>query len=123
MAPSLYDQLQYFAVSFPAPFVAHVEINRPEKINAFHEAMWLELGGVFRGLSHDPDVRAIMLSGRGEKGFCAGLDVMAASQGDILGDSKDGTKPDGARTAQKLRRHIDEFQGSISEVEKCEKRE
>jgi len=27
----------YFNVTFPAPYVAHVEINRPEKLNAFYQ--------------------------------------------------------------------------------------
>jgi len=30
-------QYEYFNVSFPAEYVAHVEINRPEKLNAFVE--------------------------------------------------------------------------------------
>jgi hypothetical protein len=29
---------EFFNVSFPAEYVAHVEINRPEKLNAFVEA-------------------------------------------------------------------------------------
>lgn len=28
---------EFFNVSFPAEYVAHVEINRPEKLNAFKE--------------------------------------------------------------------------------------
>ena len=28
---------EYFIVTFPAEYVAHVEINRPEKLNAFVE--------------------------------------------------------------------------------------
>jgi delta(3,5)-delta(2,4)-dienoyl-CoA isomerase len=28
---------EFFKVSFPAEYVAHVEINRPEKLNAFKE--------------------------------------------------------------------------------------
>jgi delta(3,5)-delta(2,4)-dienoyl-CoA isomerase len=30
-------QYKYFNVSFPAEYVAHVEVNRPEKMNAFVE--------------------------------------------------------------------------------------
>ena len=30
-------QYEYFNVTFPAEYVAHVEINRPEKLNAFVE--------------------------------------------------------------------------------------
>ena len=28
---------KYFNLTYPLPFVAHVEINRPEKMNAFKE--------------------------------------------------------------------------------------
>ncbi|KAL2132168.1 hypothetical protein VTI74DRAFT_4131 [Chaetomium olivicolor] len=112
-----YDNLSHFNVTSPTPFVAHVEISRPAKLNAFYEAMWLELRQIFRQLSSDPDVRAVVLSGAGDRAFTAGLDVTAASEGGVL--STEGE--DAARKAAKLRRYIDEFQGCISSVEKCEK--
>ncbi|KAF3390564.1 hypothetical protein F1880_009414 [Penicillium rolfsii] len=110
---------KYFTVKFPAesPYVAHVEINRPDKMNAFFEAMWLEMRQVFTQLSEDSSVRAIVLSGAGEKAFTAGLDVKAASEGALSGDSN----LDPARKAVHLRRHILEFQDCISAVERCEK--
>ena len=113
-----YAGYQHFVTSGPAPFVAHVEINRPSKLNAFHEAMWHELRAVFRQLSSDPDVRAVVLSGAGERAFTAGLDVTAASEGGVL--SRDGV--DGARKAAAMRRYIADFQECISAVERCEKR-
>ncbi|GAB1314010.1 ClpP/crotonase-like domain-containing protein [Madurella fahalii] len=112
-----YAGYQHFAITSPATFVAHVEINRPDKLNAFFEAMWLELRRVFQQLSSDPDVRAVVLSGAGDRAFTAGLDVKAASEGGVL--SAEGT--DGARKAAKLRRYIAEFQDCISAVERCEK--
>jgi delta(3,5)-delta(2,4)-dienoyl-CoA isomerase len=115
-----YSNLEYFRVSSPAPFVAHVEIHRPAKLNAFVEAMWLELRRVFDTLSSDPDVRAVVLSGAGDRAFTAGLDVTAAAAG--LLSPEDGAGLDGARRAAKLRRHIKEFQECISAVERCEKR-
>ena len=114
-----YSGLEHFRVTGPAPFVAHVEIHRPAKLNAFHEAMWLELGRAFRQLSVDPDVRAVVLSGAGDRAFTTGLDVQAAGQGDILSG---GGAADGARRAAHIRRHIVEFQESVGAVEKCEKR-
>ncbi|KAK4191605.1 putative delta-delta-dienoyl-CoA isomerase mitochondrial precursor [Podospora australis] len=113
-----YAGFKYFAVASPAPFVAHVEINRPTKLNAFKEAMWLELRQVFEKLSVDPDVRAVVLSGAGDRAFTAGLDVQEASQNGLLAPE---AGVDGARKAAKLRRHIAEFQECISSVEKCEK--
>ncbi|KAJ5153531.1 Delta(3-5)-Delta(2-4)-dienoyl-CoA isomerase [Penicillium canariense] len=110
---------QYFTVQFPPenPYVAHVEINRAEKMNAFFEAMWLELRQVFAQLSEDSAVRAIVLSGAGEKAFTTGLDVKAASQGPLVGKADH----DPARKAVQLRRHVAEFQDCISAIERCEK--
>ena len=64
--------LKFFKISFPAPFVAHLEINRPEKLNAFLDPMWGELKVAFEWLSENPDVRCVMFSGSGEKAFTAG---------------------------------------------------
>ncbi|KAJ5730463.1 Delta(3-5)-Delta(2-4)-dienoyl-CoA isomerase [Penicillium malachiteum] len=112
---------KHFNVSFPAnrPYVAHVEINRAEKMNSFIEAMWLEMGQLFDRLSDDSNVRAIVLSGAGDKAFTTGLDVKAASQGNVL--SSEETGQDAARKATAFRRHIAEFQGCITAVERCEK--
>jgi len=63
-------------VSFPAPFVAHVELNRPKKLNAINGAMWADIRSVFDILRDDPDVRAIVLSGSG-RCFTSGLDRMS----------------------------------------------
>ncbi|OIW28980.1 delta-delta-dienoyl-CoA isomerase, partial [Coniochaeta ligniaria NRRL 30616] len=109
----------YFRTSSPAPFVSHVEINRPDKLNAFHEQMWLELRQVFDQLSSDPEVRAVVLSGAGDRAFSAGLDVVAASQTETLQGGRSGA--DAARKAAGIRRHILEFQECISAVERCEK--
>ncbi|KAF9741667.1 enoyl-hydratase isomerase family protein [Paraphaeosphaeria minitans] len=114
---------EYFNVTFPAEYVAHVEINRPEKLNAFVEQMWLNLSAIFKRLSHDSNIRSIILTGSGDRAFTAGLDVtvidrspQAASQGTLSQSSSDS-----ARTATALRRHIFEFQGCITALEKCEK--
>ncbi|KAL4928209.1 enoyl-CoA hydratase/isomerase family protein [Aspergillus undulatus] len=111
---------KHFNLTFPQEYVAHVEINRPNQLNAFFEAMWLELGTLINQLSIDPSVRAIIISGAGEKAFTAGLDVKAASQGLLSSDSKScGTDP--ARKAVHLRREIGSFQDCVSTLEKCEK--
>ncbi|KAI3316720.1 enoyl CoA hydratase-like protein [Xylariaceae sp. AK1471] len=113
-----YTTFKHFLVSSPAEYVAHVETNRPEKLNAFFEDMWLELGQIFRKLSYDPNVRAVIFSAVGERAFTAGLDVQAAMQGGML--SRDETT-DGSRFATRVRRHVLEFQDSIGAIEKCEK--
>ncbi|ROW13333.1 hypothetical protein VPNG_05501 [Cytospora leucostoma] len=115
-----YTHYAHFIISNPDTYVAHVEINRPAKLNAFKRDMWLELRAIFRQLSADPEVRAVVLSGAGERAFTAGLDVHAASQGEaaLLGSKGDA---DGSRVATLLRRDVYDFQDCISAVERCEK--
>ncbi|KAF5654556.1 putative delta3,5-delta2,4-dienoyl isomerase precursor (ech1) [Fusarium heterosporum] len=114
---SAYTSYKHILVSSPGPFVAHVEINRPKKLNAFSQEVWLEFGSVFNQLSHDEDVRAVVISGAGDRAFTAGLDVQAASGDGILSSSE----ADIAKKAKVLRSHIEEFQDSIGAMEKCEK--
>ncbi|KAK4068742.1 uncharacterized protein Triagg1_7102 [Trichoderma aggressivum f. europaeum] len=112
-----YSAYKFFTVTSPKPFVAHVQIQRPDKLNAFSEAMWLEFGRVFQQLSADADVRTVVLSGAGDKAFTAGLDVQSASQDTtLMSDQKDP-----ARKAKAIRAQIEGFQGSIGAMEKCEK--
>ena len=113
-----YSHYEHLVVSSPSPLVAHVEINRPRRLNAFSQAVWLEFGRVFAQLSADSKVRAVVLSGAGERAFTAGLDVQAASEDGIVR----GGAGDVARRAKLLRPHIEEFQGAIGAMEKCEKR-
>ena len=85
--------------------------------------MWLNLSSIFRTLSHDPNVRAVILTGAGDRAFTAGLDVQAASnEGALAAQPNSSAAPlDSARKANALRRHILEFQACISDLEKCEK--
>jgi len=54
--------------------VAEVWLNRPDVRNAFNEQVIGELGAAFATLGADPQLRAIVLGGRG-KAFCAGADL------------------------------------------------
>jgi delta(3,5)-delta(2,4)-dienoyl-CoA isomerase len=81
--------------------------------------MWLNLSKIFTRLSHSPQIRSILLTGAGPRAFTSGLDVQAASQGQLTSPSTSDIDP--ARKATALRRHIAEFQSCISSVEKCEK--
>ncbi len=58
--------------------VAVVTLNRPEVHNAFNVAMQRELKDVWRSLRRNDDVRAVVLTGAGEKAFCTGIDRMEA---------------------------------------------
>ena len=55
--------------------VAVVTINRPAKMNALNAPTIAELGQVMATLRADASVRAIVLTGAGEKAFVAGADI------------------------------------------------
>jgi enoyl-CoA hydratase/carnithine racemase len=54
--------------------VAWVTLNRPEVLNAFDDAMLTELRALWEHLRTRDEVRAIVLTGAGEKAFCTGYD-------------------------------------------------
>ena len=55
--------------------VALLTLNRPETINAFNVQMRDDLWEVLGAVRDDDDVRGLLISGAGEKGFCAGADL------------------------------------------------
>ena len=55
--------------------VARVTINRPERRNAVSFAAWQSLAAAFENLAADPEVRVIVLTGAGDRAFCAGNDI------------------------------------------------
>ena len=60
----------------PAEHVLQVSLNRPDSANAFNTQMARELYTLFESLSLDPDdTRCVILTGTGERAFCAGGDL------------------------------------------------
>lgn len=55
--------------------VAVVTLNRPDKLNALNSTVYNELYGVFEAIENDPEVRAVVLTGSGDRAFAAGSDV------------------------------------------------
>ena len=55
--------------------IGYVTINRPEKLNALNQKVMAELRACFENIQEDKEVRAVILSGAGEKSFVAGADV------------------------------------------------
>jgi enoyl-CoA hydratase len=89
--------------------IAHVELARPDKLNAMDEAMFAAIGDSFRALGRDPAVRAVLLSGRGRH-FSAGLDLDYAA-------GPFAPNPDPARAAEARLRHIEWLQDAFSALE------
>lgn len=55
--------------------VAVVTLNRPEAMNALSAALRVDLAQVMRQLDGDDAVRAVVLTGAGQRAFTAGLDL------------------------------------------------
>ncbi|MSQ11524.1 MAG: enoyl-CoA hydratase/isomerase family protein [Dehalococcoidia bacterium] len=55
--------------------LAFITLNRPHAINAYNLRMRDELWQALEAVRDDPDVRAVVLAGAGERGFCAGADL------------------------------------------------
>ena len=52
-------------------------LNRPEKMNAFTERMMHEMIAAFDEADANDDVRAVIVTGQGDRAFCAGADLSA----------------------------------------------
>lgn len=55
--------------------IAVITINRPTKLNALNKATIHELHDAFKTLNEDKSVKAIIITGSGEKAFVAGADI------------------------------------------------
>lgn len=55
--------------------VATLTLNRPEAMNAITQRMKDELGAALDAVTTDQDVRVLVVTGAGDKAFCAGADV------------------------------------------------
>lgn len=71
--------------------VAWVTINRPEKLNALNRAVLDELKICFELIQKDDAVRAVILTGTGEKAFAAGADIKELSVLDAV-EGKDASR-------------------------------
>lgn len=60
--------------------VAVVTVNRPEKLNALNNETLDELYEAFLSIEHNAELRAVILTGSGEKAFVAGADISELNQ-------------------------------------------
>jgi crotonobetainyl-CoA hydratase len=74
----------------PAVLVEHrgnvlvITINRPEARNAINAAVSIGVGDALEEAQQDPDVRAVVITGAGDKSFCAGADLKAIARRENL---------------------------------------
>lgn len=98
------------------PPIARVFLNRPEKKNAMGPAAWLEPLTIFNELDSDPEIRAVIIAGKGDC-FSAGIDLteMVPHLPELLDRNQLGA------TKWRFLPKIRQLQEGISAVEKCRK--
>lgn len=57
------------------PHVAVVTLDRPDRANALDPAMLRDLASAWRRIAEDDGIRVAVLTGAGERVFCAGMDM------------------------------------------------
>lgn len=58
-----------------------LRLNRPEARNALNPELLSAIGLAMLAAEKDPDVRAIVLTGTGDRAFCAGMDLRGFAEG------------------------------------------
>lgn len=70
------DELVKVAIATRAPGpVATVTINRPERLNAMSSAVMESLAAAIEGLASSRELRALVLTGAGDRAFIGGADI------------------------------------------------
>ena len=100
-------------------FIAHINLNRPNKFNAVNWDMLKEIDlAISENIQSQKgkDVRALVFSGEG-KHFSVGLDITSAQS---IGAANDETEEDDvARKAIRINDHVQLLQNWTSSLEKC----
>ena len=60
--------------------ICQVTINNESRRNALNRAMWAEMPSVIKAAEDDNEVKLIILTGAGDKAFCAGADISEFDQ-------------------------------------------
>jgi enoyl-CoA hydratase len=99
-----------------APPIAWVYLNRPEKRNAMGPAAWTEPVEIFAELDRDPEIRVVIVAGKGTC-FSAGIDLMGMVP--QLSELMDQNQTGG--TKWKFLPKLRQLQDGISAIEQCRK--
>jgi enoyl-CoA hydratase len=69
------DQNQTIQLDREDDGIAVITVNRPDKLNALNADIVKRLDGVLREVASDDTIRAVIVTGAGEKAFVAGADI------------------------------------------------
>lgn len=93
--------------------IAHLEMSRPDALNAMNRIFWKELPEIIRDIDKNSKARVIVLSGQG-KHFSAGMDLA-----NFMSGEGSGTKKDPARMRETFYHEVLELQDTFSALEDC----
>ena len=66
--------------------IATITLHRPEKMNAFTRVMMDEMIAAMDDIDADDSVRAVIITGHGDRAFCAGADLTPEGGGHVFSD-------------------------------------
>ena len=90
--------------------VAHIQLNRPEAMNAMNRAFWNELPAIVRDIDDNARARCIVISSTG-KHFSAGMDLAVFTDGESVNPM---AAADRQNAAESFRRHVHHLQDTFS---------
>lgn len=64
--------------------ILFITINRPEALNAINQETWVELGMAIEYFDQSDEHVVAILTGAGDRSFCAGADLKALSRGESI---------------------------------------
>ncbi|KAG2205368.1 hypothetical protein INT47_007153 [Mucor saturninus] len=74
-----FPKTEYVLLTMPEPNILLVTINRPKQYNALSSSANWELHHVFNWAEQQDQVWCIVLTGTGDKSFCAGMDLVSVA--------------------------------------------
>lgn len=108
-APATTLQWTCFTVSIEDG-VAHIQLNRPEAMNAMNRAFWNELPAIVRDIDDNARARCIVITSTG-KHFSAGMDLSVFTDGESVNPM---AQADRQNAAESFRRHVHHLQDTFS---------
>jgi len=109
------DQNKFYRVEKQPP-LAWVYLNRPDKKNAMNRGAWKESAAIFEDLDNDPEIRSVILAGKGTC-FSTGIDLvdMMPQLPELLEKTQKG------EVKWRFLAKLHELQRSINCIEHCRK--
>lgn len=86
-----------------------ITLRRPEALNALHDSLTDEILGAIRDAEPNPAIRGFVITGYGNRAFCAGADIGRFPA--LLGDAQ--AAADYARACSRLLLHMDAMQKPV----------